>query len=277
MLPNFLIIGAQRSGTTTLHRVVGLHPEVFTTPRKELYFFSGSKFKRGAAWYERQFRDWDGEAAVGESSPDYMLSNVAAGRIRELLPDARLILILRNPVERVYSAYWNDRLNLARSHASFEEALARDEKHLARGFYMNHINRYLALFRREQLLVTLHDDLRTDPVELYRTCFRFLGVSDTLLYPEMSGRFNQTKVQMGRAYRFFVKHPRLLDLLPRRTGARRLLKIGRSAPYSYPPMNAATRRRLTALYADSNRQLSHFLGRDLSHWNEAARPVQSNV
>src|SRR5688500_17742284 len=102
-LPSFLIIGAMKSGTSSVHRYLGQHPDVFTSQRKELDFFN-RHYDRGLHWYMRQF----GPGVAGESSPNYMKAHLwaeTAGRIRKHVPDARLVCVLRNPIDRTLSHY----------------------------------------------------------------------------------------------------------------------------------------------------------------------------
>src|SRR5690606_34294189 len=107
-LPNFLVIGAQRAGTTLLHRILEAHPEVYVPyRRKEVHFFD-LYFDRTTQWYENFFPPSEPAAkykAIGEVTPDYMFDQAAPFRIKKILPDCRFIVSLRNPVERAYSAY----------------------------------------------------------------------------------------------------------------------------------------------------------------------------
>ena len=267
MLPNFLIIGAQRSGTTTLHRILGRHCDVFTTPVKEIYYFVDANYYKGINWYEKQFSNWNGEAAIGESSPDYMISERAAQRIKKSLTDVKLLMIVRNPVERVYSAYWNNRLNLVAPYTRFEAAIQRDPLHLERGFYYRHIQRFLKVFEKEDLLVLLYDDLKDYPTSLFKKCFSFLGVDDSYEDLEFDQVFNRGRAHGGKLYQFALQNSHLLRYLPKGTGLRRILKLGKPVSFEYPAMDQGIKQRLISLYEDSNLRLSEFLGRDISHWN----------
>lgn len=266
-LPDFIIIGSQRCGTTTLHRVLGLHPQVFTTPVKELYFFTDRNYHRGLRWYQRHFSQRNGEKVAGESSPDYILSETVAQRIKQHLPEAKLILTVRNPVERAYSAYWFHRVNLVETHRTFEDALEADLGYIDRGFYLQHIQKYFKHFAREQVLVVLNDDLRDDPNGVYQRCFDFLGVDDSVIFPEMGEALNRPGIHDTTLYNLVFQNPSWLKVLPPGTGARRLVKYGRRRPFKHPPMNPDTRQRLVETFQRPNAELGAFLGRDLSHWS----------
>lgn len=106
MLPNFLIVGAARAGTTSLYYYLKQHPDVFMSPKKEIDFFDVDKnFEKGLDWYERYFEGYTGQKAIGEASPLYMYLEKVPKRIAKVIPDVKLIFILRNPVDRAYSHY----------------------------------------------------------------------------------------------------------------------------------------------------------------------------
>jgi hypothetical protein len=131
-LPNFVIIGAPRSGTTSLAHSLSQHPEVFVTMQvKELHFFD-TNFDRGLDWYRQQFSGADAAAAkaAGEATPTYMYDETAMSRMAETVPDARLIAILRNPVDRAYSHYWMNR-SLDREDLLFPVAIETEAERLA--------------------------------------------------------------------------------------------------------------------------------------------------
>src|SRR5437762_6880111 len=122
MLPNFLILGAAKSGTTSLYHVLKQHPQVFVTEKKELHFFVKEHwYRRGMRCYARHFAPARAEhRAVGEATPVYLCHPAAPHRIREHLPEARLIAIVRDPVQRAHSHYWQERRRL-NEHRSFDE------------------------------------------------------------------------------------------------------------------------------------------------------------
>ena len=108
MLPTYLIAGTVRSGTTSLHRALRRHPEVFAPGEKELHFFD-RQFDRGVGWYESLFADAPGTGPVGEATPNYVYDDHAVERMAGVVPDARVVVLLRDPVERAYSQYWMQR------------------------------------------------------------------------------------------------------------------------------------------------------------------------
>ncbi len=276
MLPNFIIIGSQKAGTTSLYHVLRKHPQIFMPKKKELnFFFQEDEFARGLSYYEDYFAPAPEDAiAVGEASPGYICHPEGPDRIHAATPDARLILTLRNPVERAYSQYWDNRRRLSES-LTFEETIetALDSTfetgklgYFSRGTYMQYIERFLARFDRERLLILLFDDLQNNPAEFYRSCFDFLGVDPDYHDAGMERAFNAFAIWNNPAYSWFFKRPHYTRSLPR--PARSLMLRGGRKPFKQPPINPATRARLNEFYRPWNQALAEFICRDLSHWDE---------
>jgi hypothetical protein len=215
-LPDFLVIGGQKCGTTALYAYLRWHPGITGPAWKEVSYFD-RHYGRGEAWYRGQFpsRPWlwltGGRSGrrplVGEASPSYVLHPDAPTRAQALVPDARLVVLLRNPVDRALSHY-NYEVALGREPLSFEEALEReplrlegelerlgdtsyfsrawwDYTYLARGRYAEQLERWLAVFPREQLLVLASERLRADPASAYARVLEHLGAEPFALpdYP----------------------------------------------------------------------------------------------
>jgi hypothetical protein len=276
MLPNFLIIGSQKAGTTSLYNILKKHPQVFMPEKKEVnFFFLEGEFRRGIEHYRDFFSDIpSGKTAYGEASPGYICHPQAPARIKEYLPGAKLILTVRNPIERAYSQYWDNRMTLSEPH-EFAQTLdiALDAAYepgkpgyFSRGAYMQYIYRYLELFPPDQLLVLLFDDLRDDPSKFYRTCFEFLGVDPDFRLPDMERAFNPSSVWDNFIYNWFFDHPAAQRFLPSKL--KRLVFWGKQKRFHCPPIDEVSRQRLVEFYAPWNLELAAFLKRDLSSWGE---------
>jgi Sulfotransferase domain len=201
ILPSFLIIGAQRAGTTSLFIYLSRHPHVTgptsgdgTVPwPKELHFFD-KRFSLGLDWYRSFFplvaarrlvRLRGHDLVAGEATPSYLFHPAAPERVAACLPEVRLIALLRNPIERAFSQYQKWR-RMGREHLTFERAIEsevrprrsreRPRSYLARGIYVEQLERWLASFPREQLLVIRSEDLMSSPAEVYGEVVDFLGV-----------------------------------------------------------------------------------------------------
>jgi hypothetical protein len=271
-LPTFLIIGAMRSGTTSLTRYLRPHPEVYMAERKELHFFDFG-YELGIDRYRENFEQAGAAAAVGEATPNYMYDRRAMERIAAAVPEARLVAILRDPVARAYSHYWHNR-SVGRETLGFAEALAaegdrlstEDPRELAhwsyvdRGRYHRQLMAVCELFPREVLLVLLFDDLRETPSEVRRTLYGHLGVDDRITPTEEEITANTFVAFRSKTVR------RLTRRLPRST--RRVVgRLNTKPDSSYPPMDPAIRADLKDRFRQDNAMLGDWLGRDLSSWD----------
>lgn len=201
-LPEFLGIGAQKAGTTTLHALLAEHPQVFLPPGKELQFFS-LHAALGPSWYARQFEDAGPGQLCGEITPYYLFHPEVPGRIQALLPAVRLIVLLRDPVERALSQYFHacrlgfERLPLMDALRAEPERLAgadlvlgepggrhghhQELSYLARSRYEVQLERYEARFAPDQLLVLRSEDLFGAPEPTWWRVLQFLGLEDRAL------------------------------------------------------------------------------------------------
>lgn len=183
--PNFLHLGPGRTGSTWLHEVLRLHPQVYLTEAKDLYFFS-RYYDRGAEWYHAQFRGAGPEhAIVGEVSPDYLPCPEAAERIHACLgPDVRLMVTLRDPADRAFSAFlYHQKHGLAAP--TFREHVKSTPEVLDEGRYGSQLRRYLRFFTQESICVTLFDDLRADPQAYLDGVTSWLGIARQQVAPEL--------------------------------------------------------------------------------------------
>ena len=176
MLPNFIGVGAQRAATTWLYQCLKEHPEVYVPEVKEIHFFD-ENYDKPLAWYLSFFEDASGYPAVGEITPNYLNVPEAIPRIAEHVPTARLIVILREPIARAYSAY--RLLNERFGHMSFQEACESTEYFLRLSSYSEDLKRMYDSFPADQIRVFFYEDVSERPRELLRELFRFLEVDDT--------------------------------------------------------------------------------------------------
>jgi hypothetical protein len=242
-LPDFLVIGAMRSGTTSLYDLVCRHPGVRPSIKKEVHYLD-LNFNRGERWYRAHFprRSVLDGRITGEASPYYIYHPLAPHRAAGLVPQARVIAILRDPIDRAYSHYWHS-VQLGDEPLSFEEAVRQETGRLAgeaerlaadpaytsrphlrwsyldRSIYVDQVVRWLGAYPREQVLLLEHRGFFGDLAARSRDLFAFLGLEQ-----------------------------RPADL-PR--------ELNRT---SYPPMDAATRARLVGFFAPHNARLFDLLG-----------------
>src|SRR5215204_6554456 len=184
-LPNFVIIGAQKGGTSFLYHLLTRHPLVEPAARKELHFFDNPEhFDRGVEWYRRCFPrpSWkDGQKSItGEATPYYLFDPSVAKRMAQVAPQARLIALLRNPIDRAYSHY-QMQVKRGLESRTFEEAIEQQRSsYLPRGIYVDQLLRWFEFFSKEQMLVLKSEDFFEDPVETLKTVLDFLGLPEWL-------------------------------------------------------------------------------------------------
>ncbi len=223
-LPNFLYVGPDKAGSSWLLEVLLKHPDVFLTPAKDLYFFD-RYFDRGTAWYAAQFRDAGDQKIVGEVCQDYLFHPEAAERIRATLGPIRVMVSLRDPVERAWSSYL-----YMRKHGigpdTFAEALRSRPELLDHGRYATGLERFLQRFPRDLVHVALFDDLARDPQAYLDSVTRFLDIDELPLEPEdLAARLPAAR---ARSVRIAAAVRRGADWVRERDGALLVGRVKRS-------------------------------------------------
>lgn len=273
-LPNLLVIGAQKCGTSALHHYLSLHPEVSMSQPKELNFFIAERnWERGREWYESHF---DPAAAVrGESSPNYSAHPVFGGvpaRVASLVPDARLIYIVRDPLQRI-AAHYVHSVSKRREKADLRSTLlSPDSTYVPRSRYFLQLERFLEHFPRERILVLEQRDLRDQRAATLREVFAFLDVASDFEHPD----FHQTRHVTSRKTRptdlgLSVARARASTagrLVPRFLwrGLRHLLPLDEAIEKPTQIGEALGDEAISLLRKDADR-LREFCGRDFAHWS----------
>lgn len=275
MLPTFLVIGSQKAGTTSIYQVLKKHPEVFMSPKKEInYFFFDHLYERGIDYYQEYFEGAEEKRVIGEASPGYICHPDSPGRIDETLGDIKLILSVRNPIDRAYSQYWDSRLNLEEP-LTFEDAMqvSLEEKYkpgkrgyFSRGNYIFYINRFYKYFNKDKLKILFFEDLKNSPGKFYSSCFRFLEVNEKVEISNMRKKYNPATVRENPIYLYLLRNPSIVRYIPQ--AAKRIIRsIGQEKIFNYPPMRKNSKKILSDFYKDANENLAKLTGRDLDHWN----------
>ena len=297
-LPNFLIIGAAKSGTTSLYRYLEQHPQVYMKVKEPGFFaYEGQQIKlcgpedqerfdarvvTERCDYERLFDGITTEKAYGEASVAYLYIQGAAERIRRYSPDVCLIAILRHPAERAFSSYVHMRRDGREPIPDFSDALQQEEAriqanwdyiwHYTRlGFYYEQLQIYYNLFPREQIAVFLFDEFQKDPIQVTQAIFRFLQIDDAF-QPNTSLKYNVSGVPRMRRLHQFVSRPN-----PVKNGLRPFVPLGarkyigtRLMSWNVngrkPRMEPQTLRHLQALFREDILQLQELTGKNLSAW-----------
>ena len=182
-LPDFVIVGAQKGGTSFLYHLLTLHPLVEPAARKELHFFDNpERFDNGAGWYRRCFPQsgWkDGRRSItGEATPSYLFYPPVAKRMAGVVPQARLIVLLRNPVDRTYSHY-QMQVKRGTEPSTFEEAIEQQHApYVSRSIYVDQLLRWFEFFSQEQMLILKSEDFFERPVETLKVVLNFLDLPE---------------------------------------------------------------------------------------------------
>lgn len=275
-LPNFLVIGAQKAGTTALSQFLRQHPDVCFSRPKETWFFD-KRYDKGIEWFASHFEHYEGETAIGEGTARLLQSKEAPSRIYHHIPDVQLISILRNPIDRAFSQYhFYVYTGKASPDRSFGEVLRDPESEfgqdmIRQGKYINHLRRYEDVFGKEQLHVYFYDAFRSTPMDVVQSIYERLGV-DSSFTPEASSKHNVTQYPASRgAYHLVRKGWQMIRgqaeyYFPQAT--ERLRSQVRSLFFDTekPTMNERDRSFLQEQYTESNEALEAYLDTDLSHW-----------
>lgn len=267
MLPNFLIIGAPRAGTTWAAKNMMLHPEIFIPKEKELHFFDFN-YEKGIAFYENQFQLVKDERAVGEATPDYIYNEAVPALLKEHLPDIKLIAIIRNPIDRLYSRYWHSKARyIANKDLSFEEKIAQKPLFIEEGFYYDHLLRYYQHYSKDKVLILLFEEIKSQPYEFLKKIYNFLEVDPGFISPLVEIQINSAKGKKYLAKSMLLWNlQRVMTRLKAYKISSAIEKINKN---EYPEMKLETKKWLVnEIYKVKNQQLESLIGKDLSHWNQ---------
>lgn len=281
-LPNFLYIGTSKAGSTWLFNALTVHPDVYLASNKGLYFFD-THYDKGADWYLDHFTGADGRAAVGEISHSYLSSPEAPARIEQLNPAMRLLVCLREPVDRAFSDYL-DLVKNGQFDGSFDAALEQFPRLVDRGRYATHLQRYVEHFARGSLCVQLFDDLKADAQAYADTAFDFLQITRIDLPPSaLRSRMPAGKPRnagLAAAAKAASRAVKRLGLRRLRSRVKRSVALRQALyqPYAAdrPTVDPAVAARLRQVFAPEVEALDELLGLPVSErWGYRRDGAQS--
>jgi len=276
-LPNLLIVGAAKAGTTSLHAYLDQHPAIAMSPKKELQLFSRDDWEERLDWYRTHFLV---RAPVrGESSPSYSMDPIlphVPERARRVVPGARVLYVVRDPIERIV-AHYIEFVALLRERRSFEEAMADFDKpsnvYVMTSRYAHQLERWLESFDHSRILVVDQRELLADRRETMRKVFRFLDVDDAFWSPEFD-RLHNTRARKLRpsargmwAHRVGLYGPwlRAARRFPERV--QRLLVAPLGEQIARPRLDPALRDELQELLGEDARRLRAQTGKSFDGWS----------
>tara|TARA_B110000211_G_scaffold40103_1_gene41309 strand:- start:1259 stop:2158 length:900 start_codon:yes stop_codon:yes gene_type:complete len=292
--PNFIIIGAMKSATTSLYTYIKQHPHIFMTKVKEPMFFNnfqqennynilGSKSKKSTTLeeYLAMFKDAKNEKAIGEASPAYIYNENAPYLIKEHLPDVKIIAILRQPTDRAYSNFLHTKRADRENVNSFEQAIKIEKERISdnwsplyhyiqKGFYSVQLKRYYNLFPKENIKVYLFEDVVKTPKETLKDIFKFLNVDENIEI-DVSKKSNVSGTPKG-ILGFILKKMRYYNLMPKFAISDYLPTfiinlLFKSVYKDTEKLDSVLRKELTdKYYREEILKLEKLIDRDLSNW-----------
>jgi hypothetical protein len=299
-LPDFLLIGAAKSGTSALFRYLKQHPQIYFSSKKEPHYFSFDEKSKHTAGpgdtiplavtdfdaYCALFENAPSGSMAGEASTSYLYREETPERIRNVLPLVKMVAILRNPIERAFSAYMHLVRDSRETEQSFRQALKREGErivlnwdpiwHYTRvGLYAQQLARYLRLFSEDQILIFLHEDMVKDQSGVLRKIFGFLGV-DANFQPDTNFKVNVSGVTRSSTAHRMIKSifdsPNLLRWIARRIIPEpvrwKFTEGVRNRNLVREIISEEDRRYLTPVFRQDILALQNLLHRDLSQWLE---------
>ncbi|WP_228060787.1 MULTISPECIES: sulfotransferase family protein [unclassified Coleofasciculus] len=299
-MPNFLIIGAAKAGTTALYRYLKQHPQIYMSSLKETQFFvfleeenlnfnANEPFLRkyqqikDIESYRNLFKKASQEIAIGEVSPWYIYLPNIPSKIKHYILDVKLIAMLRDPVERAYSNFLHSvRDDLEPINVDFVQAMELESKRILKnwsprfhykqkGFYYVQMKRYFDLFEPEQIRVYIYEDFKKKQISVLQDIYKFLGVDDKFV-PDNSTKYNDSRIPISRVYNKIMLRANPADsilgsIIPpslRNKIKNKLININLSDQKPYLPV--VVRRKFVEEYREDILKLQDLIQMDLSHW-----------
>jgi Sulfotransferase domain len=311
ILPNFIVVGANKGGTTSIYHYLRQHPEVYLSPVKEPHYFSKdievnlfkrefaqnklqdiekyvngdmheeyhAAFIRDESQYRKLFKNVKGQKAIGELSTSYLYSTDAAQEIKDLVPNCKIIICLRNPIDRAYSHY---RMNLWTGNSNefdFYQALVDDYNHIPKvwgnahlyteiGMYYEQVKRYIDIFGKENVKIIFTEDMKKNAAGVIKEVYAFIGV-DTNFTPDTSTQYNEVYTPKYKNLTWFLNKSGIRPLMKKfspkfiKSIIVKTLYKGKSDKGEIP---ANAKAFLMGKLEQDIKKLSTLLNKDLSNW-----------
>jgi hypothetical protein len=267
-LPDWIIIGAMKAATSSMHQWLSLHPQVAVSTPKELNFFIEPNFtNRGLDWYRQQFSDPPDAVVAGESSVNYTKRHHFPGvpeRMAAVVPGVKLIYILRDPLERIESGYVHNAASGV-ERASFDDAIRHPDTSpiVQTSRYWHQLQDYLEYFPREQIRVMSYDTVERDPVGSVSSVLEFLGLDTDFTHPAVGSRLHSSS-NKRRPHDLALRIPQ--KRADRNRALRALRRLG-STPIERPEWNPATRQLIEDYLRPDVEAIREFSGLAFDDWS----------
>jgi hypothetical protein len=283
ILPNTLLAGTPKSGTTTLWTYLCEHPDVYMAYEKELWFFLDDEvWSQGIGWYRRQFKRHKGEKIIGEATPLYFYSKKALNRISKTIPDVKLIFIFRNPVDRAFSHYWHN-MRKRKDSISFEKAIGDEMKgkrvekltrgslrYFDMGCYYSYLNKWYGRFPKKNIFIIIFEEMIANRDVVLSDLCRFLEIN-WFMFKGKEVNKNRGQYFRYRWMSWLYHDSRLKEMLTDKMPdslkmALNWLRHDIAFTITKPRMSDEMREMLLVAYFEEINRLEMLLGKDLSVW-----------
>lgn len=288
-LPNTILIGAQKAGTTSLYNWLGQHPDVLAPEgMKDFDYFCNEKiFQRGLKWFSKNYRTHKDEKVILSGHVSYLyFSKISSKRLFEFNPNLKLIVVLRNPIDRAYSAYWDAKKVAREKCVTFEEAINEEPKrlngtyqermaltYLAHGLYSEQLKDFLTVFPANQIFVLLFEDLVKKPKESIASIFKYLNIKNSFV-PTIKKK-NSSGIPRSVFLQRILQKARMPELLKGIIPGEKyynlktkLIREWNVKKIDYPQMDDNTKRKLNEYFKEEINSLENLLKIDLAHWKK---------
>lgn len=290
-----MLIGAVKAGSSSVYGYLGQHPDIYVSPQKETKFFQwdGEAHRFSTKLdqeiynnsiktfddYMGQFKGANGELAIGEATPSYLYNNKVAARAYRRFPDAKILVVLRHPVDRAFSHFLHTK-RLGYEPLTFLGALAEEQYRItanwgpswhyaSQGYYYEQLKRFMEFFGKERMNIYLFDDLKSDPVGFTQNMYRFVGV-DPCFEPDTKKIHNSGEMPKNKFMHDLANKPNLpktiiKSMLPKNVRGT-LNNFIRNKNSHKPKLDSDIRRELSANYQQDIRKTEDLIGIDMSRW-----------
>lgn len=274
-MPNFLVIGAAKAGTTSLYHYLNQHPQIYMSPRKETYFFMSSNNE--IENYKALFKEANGEIAIGEATPFYLYKKKSPELIKNCLPQVKLIIVLRDPVYRAYSHFLYWRSQGQEPIVDFAKAIREEPirirdgyrtnyHYINQGFYAPQLQRYLNLFDSSNIKINLYSDLVKNPSHFVKEIYNFLDVDDSFAAPT-NQVYKKTAVPRNKVIDKILKTSNPVKEISKTLLSDKSRKlIANKLLLSKPNISYNLRQELIEIYREDILKTQRLVQRDLSSW-----------
>lgn len=273
-LPDFICVGASKTGTNTLFQCLSEHPQICMPKHLKGLRFFDQFYERGLTWYTSFFTHCDKDSLKGEISETYLSNKLVPERIFKNLPEAKIIMTFRNPYSRTFSDYLQ-LTRLGKIRGSFDQAVLNYDNLIFDSLYFEHMQNYLKFFPRNNILIMFFEELQENPLQFVKDIYTFLDIDSSFLPKSLYNYSNVTTMPRSRFFsRFsyslywFLRKKNMLSLISFAKQNSLVRKLLFKAPEKDRVENIqeTTKEYLYNHFQPEIDKLSHFLEKDLSHW-----------